>query len=337
MKKYRIKSIALILFSVLMINTVPVECLAKPTTVNTNKNSIGSEKYYSASRKARVTLIRPDGVSDDNNRSVSEAIIKEGDVDIVSENTVSEDDLVSSLSMNDIKYSYNSPKYKNIQLLHLPYDEYMRINAEWFYRDGMYDRQGVNSFNYNGTCSEAAEATVMNRLFNTNAYTENNILACAGMLSDCNMGSDPTYGGAQSAVQMVDVFNHIGDVTGDKVEANYLTNGFVPKPERTAELLVSGNQIIMSVAPCVLWDYPREESIAAGIDYWSPNHWIVVTAPKYDKKGKIEGFYIMDSSGYGQNYLTLSKYKNCVWGPTGREVYNQACVIIKKKANASMK
>ena len=271
--------------------------------------------------------VQPETVSDDI--TVSEDLIRRSEE--VSEDDIPEEGIENELSMNKVENTASGSKYKDIPLLHLPYDEFMRLNAAWFYRDGMYDRQGVNVFNYRGTCSEAAEATVMNRLFNTNVYTENNVLTFAGMLNSCTMGNDPVYGGAQSAVQMVQVFNHIGDLTGDHVEANYLTNGFVPKPNRTAELLVSGNQIIMSVAPCVLWDYPKEESIASGIDYWSPNHWIVVTAPKFNKKNQIEGFYIVDSSGYGQNYLPISKYKNCVWGPTGKEVYNQACVIIKKK------
>ena len=330
MFRYSIIKTVKVICMVLLIETIASpSCMATPTKVNTNKNSMANEHSYPSSRRVRVTLITPDADSvseDETEVSVSEDLIKQSE-------TVSDDSVEQSrsLSSNEVKYTSVSPKYSNIALLHLPYDEYMRLNAAWFYKTGMYERQGVNSFNYRGTCSEAAEATVMNRIFDTNVYTENNMLAFACMCGTCTVGADLRVGGAQSAVQMTQNFNSIGNVTGDKVEANYLTNSFVPDPERTAELLVSGNQIIMSVAPCVLWDYPKDESIASGIDYWSPDHWIVVTAPKYNNKGKLIGFYIADSSGYGANYLTLSKYKSCVWGPTGKEVYNQACVIIKRE------
>lgn len=340
MKRFRMQQIAVVLSMMITCQGLtPAVYAATPSLHNQNKNSMSSQQSYLASRVIRAPKKTP--VSS-NGTSVSDDLIQEAkrisennakvsdDKSKVSDNktsSVSE----SSLSHNEVKYTATSPKYRDIVMFHLPYDEFMRINAAWFYEDGMYRKQGVNSAGVIGTCSEASEATVLNRLFNTNVYTENNMLAYAYLMKTCNTSPNKIINGAQSAVEIVQNLNSIGNVTGDMVEANYLTNGFVPDPKRTAEMLISGNQIIMSVASCVLWDYKKEDCDKAGLNYWNPDHWLVVTAPKLDEKNRLLGFYIVDSSGYGVDYLPLSKYKACVWGPSGHEVYNQACIIVKKK------
>ena len=320
MRKSRLTSI--VVFSLVMSMMFSSVCFATPTKTNQNKNSNRFQKNHATAYETKVTTNTPKNVDPDED--VSKELVDEAkDKDKEEENKND-----PALAKNEVKYTTISSQYKNIPILHLPYDEYMRINAKWFYETGMYDRQGVNSVDYKGTSSEAAAATVMNRLFKTNVYTENNMLLIAGMFNLCTMGQDPALAGGQSAEQLVQMLKQMTTVTGDAVDANYLTNGFVPSVKKTAELLENGSQLIISVASAELWDYSKNDSAIA--NFYDPNHWIVVTAPKYDDEDNIEGFYIVDSSGSEKTYLPLEKYKACVWGPTGKEITNQVCVIVRK-------
>ncbi len=59
------------------------------------------------------------------------------------------------------------------------FDEQVRENCPWFFKDGEFHSQGINQYGYTGTCGEAALASALNHIFSTSYYTENMILKTA--------------------------------------------------------------------------------------------------------------------------------------------------------------
>ncbi len=245
------------------------------------------------------------------------------------ENTVSQP-TVSSIDLS--QYSETGIPYRRFEELNLPFDAAARKSAPTFYSTGEYYAQGINQYGYQGTCSEAAEATTMNILFDTNAYTENVFVDCAVKSGNCTTGDVPEANGGQSPIQMREVFEKVGNYTGDKVIATYAVLGEVPPPDELDGILGGGSVIVMSVDSFILWDMTPEEVAAAGApNYYVSNHWIVLKSVVKDEAGNIRGVNIVDSSGYNVTYVDLVKYATMVYGPTGSEVQYPACVIVTKK------
>lgn len=243
--------------------------------------------------------------------------------------TISDNETIP-LSQNKVIYTISSDKYINQTMFHLPWDLQLREAFPEFYKSGQYVDQGINSVDWHGTCGEAAIATVMNRIFRTNAYTENNVLAYSSLIKQCTIDSNKWNNGGQSPIQAVAVLNTIGDTTGDKVTAHYLVNENTLKALEVAKALESGKHIIMSVASCVLYDWTQQEALQHGAtQYWASNHWLVVTEPKYNDAHELIGFYLVDSSGYNHQYVTLQKWNDMVFGPTGTEVLYPACIVVE--------
>ena len=241
--------------------------------------------------------------------------------------TTPSEDEVTPLSQNKVIYTLSSDKYVSQNILHLPWDMQVREIYPTFYEQGQYVDQGINSSDYHGTCGEAAMATIMNRMFKTNVYTENNILAFCSLLGTCQSQMDKWNNGGISPIQLVNSLNLIGNCTGDYVKSYYLCEEDTLNAEQTAAYLKEGKHIIMSVSSYVLYDCTEEEAASYGVtDYWLSNHWLVVTEPVY-VNDVLVGFWLVDSSGYNHQYATLQKWNKMTLGPTGKEVIWPACVV----------
>lgn len=319
MKKHYLSVTCLLLSLTLFVNT------AYGATITTSQTTLYPEDDYASDEPLPADAHRVITIEyDDESESTSYV-----DSFVIKENIGDEESSITPLSINEVRYTVSSDKYKDQPLFNMPFDLYMKKNILSFYEDGQYFNQGVNSSKYLGTCSEACEATVMNRLFNTNVYTENNMLQFSALVHQCVTDRSTEQNGGQSPMQMENVFNNIGNLTGDNVSAKYYVNSDVPDPLMCARLLEDGKQVIMGVDSYVLWDMTPEEAASYGIPkYWESNHWIVLSQPTYDVNNNLNGFYIVDSSGYGVNYVSLQKYNTMVYGPTFTEIeYPAACVV----------
>ena len=146
-----------------------------------------------------------------------------------------------------------------------------------------YYDQGLNSMGYYGTCSEASEANLMNLMFGTD-YTEQDFLDIAMKLGFCTVGTPNAYiNGGQTPVQMVNVFQFMGAVTGYPVLAKNLVMQDVPDAEECAKLLDEGVGIVMGVDSNILWGFTPTECAMRGLDYYVSDHWITVKNAVYEK------------------------------------------------------
>ncbi len=167
------------------------------------------------------------------------------------------------------------------------FNNYMKINAPDVFDDNEFFDQGINSFGYHGTCSEASEANVMNLLFGTD-YTEQDFVDLAIRLNLCTTGQENQYvNGGQTPIQMVNILQYMGGTTGFPVMTKCLVKNELPNVENCAMLLDRGVGIIMAVDSNILWGFTPEECAAAGVDYFTSDHWIVVKNAVYESGNSI--------------------------------------------------
>ena len=309
MRIKRLSTLIIILTAILCTETV---LAATPNGSISSKNL--SDTSSLAYQKKQVSINAPSSNQISQNRSSSG-------------NSVSSDDI----DLSD--YSETGIPYRRFEELTLSFDQTLRESAPEFYQPGEYFSQGVNQYGYKGTCSEAAEATIMNMLFDTNVYTENVFVDCAVKSGLCEMAGNENMNGGQSPIQMKMVLEKVGNYTGDKVSVNYLVLAQdMPQPEEIDLLIANGYGVIMSVDSYILWDMTVEEAASFGIsNYYDSNHWIVIKSALRNDNGDIAGFYIVDSSGYNTAYVPIQKYMLMVYGPTGTEIKYPACVLVNKK------
>lgn len=203
------------------------------------------------------------------------------------------------------------------------FNNYMKSTIPSFYNKGIFEEQGVNTYNYHGTCSEASEANVMNLIFGTD-YTEQDFVDLAIKLGLCTVDSDNQFiNGGQTPIQMANVLQYMGGTTGHPVKAEIKVTKDVPDSVSCASILSNDRKIIMAVDSNVLWNAVPSNN------YFDSNHWIVVDSPIYEN-GVVVGYNIADSSGSHIRTVTSSKFDEMIFGPTKKEIPYCACVIVSK-------
>ena len=209
------------------------------------------------------------------------------------------------------------------------FNTYMKENAPSLYSEDVFYTQGANSYKFGGTCSEVCEANVMNLLFNTD-YTEQDFVDLAYKLNMCTVESgNRALDGAQTPIQMVNVLQYMGGTTGHPVKAELKVTKDVPSDVETANLLMSGKYMIVTVDSNILWGISEQECINSGKEYYVSDHWIVIRKPIF-KDDVLVGFEIADSSGLKIKTIDLQKFNSIIHGPTGDELPYCACVIVSK-------
>ena len=192
---------------------------------------------------------------------------------------------------------------------------------------GEFYEQGNNEFGYEGTCGETTLANTLNRLLETNEFTENDVLRVAIDNNLCEIDPfDPANSGGTSTEQYMELYNEMNQRTGNQLDVKAFDYENALGIEDMASRLEEGSILNIAVDSNVLWDQPRD--LLEGAHY--SDHWISVTGVERDLNGNIEGFKIVDSGG-GESYLNLDKFERCYYGETDSPVIDPTCIVVSKK------
>lgn len=183
-------------------------------------------------------------------------------------------------------------KYDLIPDLNLPFDLYMRDSLPAFYETGEYTEQGVNEFGVQDTSGEAAIANVMNTLFDTTVYTENNVLKKTVESNNCSAT------GAQNPYQVATVLEGMGQYTEDKVAVDVMTGGNIPSDDELLWLVNNGGKMII---PLGLYQ-GRDGNVTV--------QWAAVTGIENGILGNATGFRVVTTNGGKTRTMSPQEFRN---------------------------
>lgn len=200
-----------------------------------------------------------------------------------------------------------------------------------FYESGAFYEQGINEFDYQGTCGPTSQANALNKLFDTNEFTENKVLNVAVDNNLCNMDSSPENCGGTTTEQFIDLYDKMNEQLDGKINTELYEFNNALDVEEVAAKLDEGCVLNVAVDAAALWGEPRTYVNSLGIpcdDFFS-DHWITVTGVQRDELGNIQGFDIIDSGG-GVDYVDADKYHEICFGTDEHRVIDPTAIVVSK-------
>lgn len=201
-----------------------------------------------------------------------------------------------------------------------------------FYDTGSFYEQGINEFGYQGTCGPTSQANALNKLLDTNEFTENKVLNVAVDNNLCNMDSSPENCGGTTTEQFMELYDRMNDQLDGEIDTQLFEYDNALDVNDVAAKLDEGCVLNVAVDADALWDRPREYVNSMGIpcdDFYS-DHWITVTGVQRDELGNVQGFDIIDSGG-GVDYVSADKYHDICFGTDDHRVIDPTAIVVSKK------
>jgi len=200
-----------------------------------------------------------------------------------------------------------------------------------FYESGSFYTQGINEYGYEGTCGPTSQANALNKLFDTNEFTENKVLDVAVSNNLCSIDSFPEDSGGTTTEQFMELYDKMNEQLGGGITTELHEYGNALDVNEVAEKLDEGSVLNVAVDACALWDQPRDYVNSMGIpqdDFYS-DHWITVTGVQRDDLGNVQGFDIIDSGG-GVDYVSADKYHEMCFGTDEHKVIDPTSIVVSK-------
>ena len=201
-----------------------------------------------------------------------------------------------------------------------------------FYDTGSFYEQGINEFGYQGTCGPTSQANALNKLFDTNEFTENKVLNVAVDNNLCSMDSSPENCGGTTTEQFMELYDKMNEQMDGKIDTQLFEYDNALDVNNVASKLDEGCVLNVAVDANALWDQPRDYVNSMGIpcdDFYS-DHWITVTGVHRDELGNVQGFDIIDSGG-GVDYVSADKYHEMCFGTDEHRVIDPTAIVVSKK------
>ena len=201
-----------------------------------------------------------------------------------------------------------------------------------FYDTGSFYEQGINEFGYQGTCGPTSQANALNKLFDTNEFTENKVLNVAVDNNLCNMDSSPENCGGTTTEQFMELYGKMNEQMDGEIDTQLFEYDNALDVNDVASKLDEGCVLNVAVDANALWDQPRDYVNSMGIpcdDFYS-DHWITVTGVQRDELGNVQGFDIIDSGG-GVDYVSADKYHEMCFGTDEHRVIDPTAIVVSKK------
>ena len=213
------------------------------------------------------------------------------------------------------------------------YEQMVTLDDPDFYKSGEFLDQGLNEYGFNGTCGETTQANTLNRLFETNRFTENNVLDVAVNNGLCEVSVDPDANGGTNTEQFLQLYEKMNEqLGGNKLDVQCFEYENALSPEVVAAQLEDGKMINVAVDANRLWDYPQDyvDEFGNPVNEIYSDHWISVTGVNRDAAGNIESFNILDSGG-GETNVSLQKYEEMCFGSEHHDVIDPTTIVVSRK------
>ena len=199
-------------------------------------------------------------------------------------------------------------------------------NAEGFYE------QGDNAFGFEGTCGPTSVANSMNRLLGENRFTENDVLTQAVQENLCFCESDdPLECGGTTTEQFVQLYERMGELSGENIQVETYEFGDVLSMEEVAQKLDEGCAVNVAVDAATLWGEDVGNAMGTPPVQRSTDHWITVTKAERGEDGAITGFEVIDSGG-GVSYVDAATYQRMCYGDEQLHLTDPTCIVARREA-----
>lgn len=202
-----------------------------------------------------------------------------------------------------------------------------------FYTTGEFFEQGINEYGFTGTCGETTQANTLNKLFETNKYTENGVLDVAVNNGLCDVSEDPDAAGGTTTENFVELYEKLDEqMGGDKIEVGCYDYDRVLSPEQVAQEIENGSVVNVAVDANRLWDNPQNyvDEMGNPVNELYSDHWIAVSGVNRDSGGKIVSFDIIDSGG-GETNVSLNKYIEMCYGNEYHTIKDPTAIVVSRK------
>ena len=203
--------------------------------------------------------------------------------------------------------------------------------------DGMAYTQGNNELGYEGTCGPTSVANSLNRVMDTNKFTENDMVKTAADNKLCYTTGLPENCGGTSTGNIVDLVDKV-TTPEDNITTEVYEYGNALSVDELADKLKDSNTVAMvGVDSSTLWDTRGDvtnSSLFGGVDSDYSDHWIMVDKPVYGDDGKLEGFSIVDSGG-GESFVDRDKFEAMYIGNDNFQVKDPTSIIINRGESIS--
>lgn len=280
-----------------------------------------------------------ESVEDVDNGEVIDSFVETSDSDDfvpVLQDEESMDIIEESFGIDNVE---NSDDVVNLDLLDdIPedrtYDDFeltVMEDAPDFYDSGEFYTQGINEYGFSGTCGPTSQANALNELFDTNEFTENNILDIAVENDLCNISEIPECSGGTTTEQFMELYDKVNDTLDDKIQTELYEYDEALDVDEAAAKIEEGDVLNVAVDSATLWDEEMDYVDPLGVpcDELYSDHWITVTDVHRDSEGNVEGFDIIDSGG-GVDYVDADKYHEICFGTDDRKVLDPTTIVVSK-------
>ena len=217
------------------------------------------------------------------------------------------------------------------------YEEMVTLEDPDFYKEGEFLQQGLNEYGFNGTCGETTQANTLNKLFETNRFTENNVLDVAVSNNLCEVSMDPDACGGTNTRQFLQLYEKMDEqLGGNKLDVQCFDFENALSPEEVAAQIEGGKMVNVAVDAGCLWDEPQDyvDELGNPVDNIYSDHWIAVTGVNRDAAGNIASFDIVDSGG-GETNVSLQKYEEMCFGSDHHGVLDPTTIVVSRKDTQS--
>ncbi|MDZ4169623.1 MAG: hypothetical protein U1E26_08200 [Coriobacteriia bacterium] len=185
--------------------------------------------------------------------------------------------------------------------------------------------QGINDFEFQGTCGPTTISNSLNSLFGGSEYSENGCLTVAVDNGLCSVTGDPAACGGTTTEQLVELYR---EIEPERIDVGCFDFENALTEQQIAERLESGSVINIAVDSKTLWG--EDYGFDAFTDQVFTDHWIQVNGVERSDTGDITGFSIVDSGG-GVDHVDATQFHAMYIGTPDRTIADPTCIVVSRK------
>ena len=198
--------------------------------------------------------------------------------------------------------------------------------------EGMMYAQGNNKLGYQQTCGPTTLANSLNRITDTNRFTENDMVKAAAENKLCSTSGSPENCGLTDTEDIVKLADVVVSPEENITTEVYEYDEALSVDELASRLKDPNTVAMVGVDSCTLWDTDKDVTNSSlfnndGSVY--SDHWIMVDGPEFGEDGNLKGFKIVDSGG-GESFVDRDKFESMYIGNDNFQINDPTSIIISR-------
>jgi|GEM_PF-1957604 hypothetical protein len=213
-------------------------------------------------------------------------------------------------------------------------DDVYPISGERF--ENVSYQQGQNDIGAQGTCGPTSIANSLNRVTESSAYSENDVLHNAMENNLCNKSDDPYVCGGTTTGDVVKIIDNVKSPESNIHIEVYEYDNALSVNDLALRLNNPHTVAMVGVDSATLWDQRGDVACSGLFQHTEApsDHWITVDSPIRSESGEVTGFNIIDSGG-GVSEVSRDRFESMYMGDAGHTVSDPTAIIISNEGGAT--